>query len=273
MISQQYNALTAPQSVLLLLPVAVCARSTVHCAMLRSAQSRLRRPPHLKPSPRNATGHTPRQVDAAGEGVHISPLHAHIVDADLGVRHTAAVPALGVRLTLRLPVAARRPCARSNTRSASLRERPVTNELALTRTGQTLLVKQQSRGVFSACCCPSKCAATTAQLRQIVCPRLCCCCACCCGYTDAAPQGLPRLSGRCSLRPILTNGRSVQARWAERGRPAEMRTAKLCAMSNWQCSGCCTFKRSCTESQAAQNSSIFMQDLQVAAYGLMRVGT
>ncbi|GIL91231.1 hypothetical protein Vretifemale_18915, partial [Volvox reticuliferus] len=46
------------------------------------------------------------QVDAAREGVHVRPLHARIVNADLGVGHTAAETGLGVGLTLRLPVAA-----------------------------------------------------------------------------------------------------------------------------------------------------------------------
>jgi hypothetical protein len=68
-------------------------------------------------------GCSPRQVHAAGEGVHIGALHAHIVNADLGVGHTAAVPALGVWLALRLPVAARRACVAARGRMRGARPR------------------------------------------------------------------------------------------------------------------------------------------------------
>jgi hypothetical protein len=74
----------------------------------------MRRPPR----PPAARG-PPRQVHAARERVHVGALHAHIVDADLGVGHTAAVPALGVRLALRLPVAARGTCGRGRRRAAA----------------------------------------------------------------------------------------------------------------------------------------------------------
>jgi hypothetical protein len=63
----------------------------------------------------------PHEVNAVGVCVRIRPLHAHIVDADLGVRHTTAIAALGVRLPLALPVATRRTC----TGAATLRFRHI----------------------------------------------------------------------------------------------------------------------------------------------------
>jgi hypothetical protein len=63
---------------------------------------------------------SPGQVHAVGEGVHVRPLHAHIIDADLGVGHTTAVPGLGVRLPLTLPVAACWTCGPKSTLSSCL---------------------------------------------------------------------------------------------------------------------------------------------------------
>lgn len=48
------------------------------------------------------------EVHAVGELLNALPLHADIVDADLGVGDTAAVAGLGVRLVLDLPVAEKR---------------------------------------------------------------------------------------------------------------------------------------------------------------------
>ena len=42
------------------------------------------------------------KVDAIAEHVHIGPLHADIINADLGVGHTTAKTGLGVSLALRL---------------------------------------------------------------------------------------------------------------------------------------------------------------------------
>jgi hypothetical protein len=47
-------------------------------------------------------------VDAGRENLHGVLLHASIVNADLRVRDTTAVPRLGVRLVLNLTVATRR---------------------------------------------------------------------------------------------------------------------------------------------------------------------
>lgn len=52
----------------------------------------------------------PDHMDAKGKVVHVCLLHAHIVNADLGIRHTTVVARLGVRLVLDLPVASRRAC-------------------------------------------------------------------------------------------------------------------------------------------------------------------
>lgn len=54
----------------------------------------------------NTQTHTPGHVDAGGEHVHIGALLSGVVDADLGVGHTAAVAGLGVGLALLLAVAA-----------------------------------------------------------------------------------------------------------------------------------------------------------------------
>jgi len=51
--------------------------------------------------------HSPGEVHASGEQVHICPLLASVVDADLRVGHTTAVARLGVGLTLLLAVATR----------------------------------------------------------------------------------------------------------------------------------------------------------------------
>ena len=58
----------------------------------------------------------PYKVDAEWVGVHGSPLGAHIIDANFRVWHTTAVPRLGVRLVLDLPVAPGRPCSSTQTR-------------------------------------------------------------------------------------------------------------------------------------------------------------
>ena len=50
----------------------------------------------------------PHEVHAVREIVDAGLFGAHIVDADLGVGHTAAKARLGVRLALDLPVAAGR---------------------------------------------------------------------------------------------------------------------------------------------------------------------
>jgi hypothetical protein len=54
------------------------------------------------------------QVHAQRELVHAALLLPHVEDPDLGVRHAAAVPGLGVRLVLDLTVAPRWPCTRSS---------------------------------------------------------------------------------------------------------------------------------------------------------------
>lgn len=52
----------------------------------------------------------PGQVDAEGEAVYVCTLGSNIVDSDLGVGHTTAESALGVRLVLDLTIAPRRTC-------------------------------------------------------------------------------------------------------------------------------------------------------------------
>jgi len=71
----------------------------------------------------------PDEVDAVREGVHGLPLLAHVIDPDLGVRHTTAKPGLGVGLVLDLPVALGRSCMHtgsvrltSSTEQSSLHE-------------------------------------------------------------------------------------------------------------------------------------------------------
>jgi len=54
------------------------------------------------------------KVDAVGEHVHIGPLHADIINADLGVGHTTAKTGLGVSLALRLTIATSRPSTHVN---------------------------------------------------------------------------------------------------------------------------------------------------------------
>jgi hypothetical protein len=54
------------------------------------------------------------QVHAVREFIHSLLLHAHIVDADLGIGHTPAEARLGVRLVLDLPVASSRTCKAPN---------------------------------------------------------------------------------------------------------------------------------------------------------------
>lgn len=48
------------------------------------------------------------KVHTVRELINSLPLHSNIIDPDLGVRYTAAVPRLGVRLVLDLAVAPRR---------------------------------------------------------------------------------------------------------------------------------------------------------------------
>jgi len=67
---------------------------------------------------------SPHEVHAVGEHVHLCPLHAHFVNADLGVGDTTAEPRLRVRLALTLAVAAGRPCRRSG--KVAERVRPLT---------------------------------------------------------------------------------------------------------------------------------------------------
>mmetsp|Transcript_4923 Transcript_4923/g.8534 ORF Transcript_4923/g.8534 Transcript_4923/m.8534 type:complete len:233 (-) Transcript_4923:111-809(-) len=48
------------------------------------------------------------KMHAGGESLHGVPLHTHIVNADLGIGHSTAVPGFGVRLVLDLAVATSR---------------------------------------------------------------------------------------------------------------------------------------------------------------------
>ena len=64
----------------------------------------------------------PHKVHAERVGVHCCPLGAHIIDTNLRVWHTTAVPRLRVRLVLDLPVAPGRPCM-SSTHIQRLQER------------------------------------------------------------------------------------------------------------------------------------------------------
>ena len=49
------------------------------------------------------------QVDTEGELIHSLLLHPNIIDPDLGIRDTTAVPGLGVWLVLDLAIASCRP--------------------------------------------------------------------------------------------------------------------------------------------------------------------